>query len=74
MLIIKRREGEGLIVEMDGQTAARIVVENISAGEVKVSIRAPDEVNILRDELRRVESRESTGKGQRESIPLATCL
>ncbi|MFA5633358.1 MAG: carbon storage regulator [Porticoccaceae bacterium] len=47
MLILTRREGETIVVDHD----IRITVTRIKGGQVKLGIDAPEDVDIVREEL-----------------------
>ncbi len=47
MLILTRRKGESIIIDGD----IEVTVVDISGGTVRVGIDAPDEINIVRNEL-----------------------
>lgn len=47
MLVITRREGETVVVDHD----IRITVTLIKGGQVKLGIDAPEDVDIVREEL-----------------------
>jgi carbon storage regulator len=47
MLVLSRREGESLVIGDD----IIVTIERINGKRVSVSVRAPDEVNIVRGEL-----------------------
>ena len=47
MLTLSRRIGESLMIDDD----IEVIVQDINRGHVRISIRAPDEVTILRKEL-----------------------
>jgi len=47
MLVLKRAIGQVIIINGD----IRILILNIENGKVKVGIEAPDEVDIVREEL-----------------------
>lgn len=51
MLTISRRRGEGFVIGND----IRVVVSGVVGGNVRLSIDAPKDVPILRDELVRTE-------------------
>ena len=52
MLILTRREGESLIVELDGKPV-KVLVQETKGNQVKIGIDAPKEVQILREELKK---------------------
>jgi carbon storage regulator len=54
MLVLSRKAGES--IQIDGQI--KITIVTVSGNRVKVGIEAPEEVQILRSELR--DSRENT--------------
>jgi len=54
MLVLSRKAGES--IQIDGQV--KITIVTVSGNRVKVGIEAPEEVQILRSELR--DSRENT--------------
>ncbi len=47
MLILTRRKGESITIDGD----IEVTVVDISGGTVRVGIDAPDEINIVRNEL-----------------------
>lgn len=49
MLILSRKESESIVI--DGNIVVR--VEAVTGNRVKLSIEAPKEVKVIRDELRR---------------------
>ena len=51
MLTLARKEGEKLILTIDGKQIAVIYLDQIKGKQAKVSIAALDEVKILREEL-----------------------
>ena len=51
MLIISRKEGEGFKLFLADGSIVMIRLERYDGQETKVSIQAPREVTILRDEL-----------------------
>lgn len=50
MLTLKRREGEELIFQV-GAIEFAVIVNEILASQVSLTIDAPEEVKVLRDEL-----------------------
>ena len=74
MLILSRKAGES--IQIDGQS--KITIVTVSGNRVKVGIEAPEEVQILRSELR--DSRENTedsdvefGSNSRKNPVLCSC-
>lgn len=53
MLVLTRKSGEGIVMEIDGEQVARIVVQNCKHGSTQVLIDAGQDVKIFREELRR---------------------
>ena len=50
MLALTRREGESIILTVDGKTI-KVELHQIRNGQAKVAIDAPKEVEIVREEL-----------------------
>jgi carbon storage regulator len=50
MLVLTRKNGEGLTIDFLGRQV-RVVLLKIRAGGVRLGIEAPKEMNIYRDEL-----------------------
>lgn len=48
MLVLSRREGESVVIP---DCRVEIVVKEISAGFVRLGFKAPDDVDIYRDEI-----------------------
>ena len=74
MLVLSRKTGES--IQIDGQI--KITIVTVSGNRVKVGIEAPEEVQILRSELR--DSRENTedsdvefGSNSRKNPVLCSC-
>ncbi len=74
MLVLSRKAGES--IQIDGQI--KITIVTVSGNRVKVGIEAPEEVLILRSELR--DSRENTedsdvefGSNSRKNPGLCCC-
>ena len=53
MLALTRKSGEGIILTIDGEQVARIVVQNCKTGSTQVLIDAGQEVRIHREEISR---------------------
>lgn len=51
MLVLTRKQFEGLIITMPDGTEMKIVVVEVKNNKVRLGIDAPKEVNVLRDEL-----------------------
>ena len=49
MLVLSRKVGQGIIIADD----IRITVLGIERGKVKLGVEAPEDIRILRDELKR---------------------
>ena len=65
MLVIRRRAGESLLIGRD----IEIEILDIEAGQVKVGIRAPREVPVLRREIAATAAaNERAGTAVRESV------
>lgn len=47
MLILARREGEALVIDHD----IRVTITAIKGGQVRIGIDAPEDVDIMREEL-----------------------
>lgn len=47
MLIITRREGETIVIDHD----IRVTVLAVKGGQIKIGIDAPEDVDIVREEL-----------------------
>ncbi len=74
MLVLSRKAGES--IQIDGQI--KITIVTVRGNRVKVGIEAPEEVQILRSELR--DSRENTedsdvefGSNSRKNPVLCSC-
>ena len=50
MLVLTRKSGEGILLEIGGKVA-RIIVQNCRDGKTQVGIDAGPEVTVLREEL-----------------------
>ena len=61
MLILSRRKGESLSIGSD----VEITVIEVSGDKVRLGINAPDDVSVLRTELKRTadENKDSAAKG-----------
>jgi len=60
MLVIRRREGEGIVI--DG--GIEVLVNEVSGGRVKLCILAPPQVEVLRKEVHLTrEANRSAGRG-----------
>ena len=51
MLLLTRKSGEGILLEIGGRQVARIIVQNCRDGKTQVGIDAGPEVKVLREEL-----------------------
>ena len=47
MLVLKRKAGEAIIIDGD----IRVIILDVIDGRVKLGIEAPDDVNIVREEI-----------------------
>ncbi|RMF88084.1 MAG: carbon storage regulator [Planctomycetota bacterium] len=52
MLVLQRREDEGIVLIVDGRVLAEIAVAETKRRAVRLRVSAPKEVKILRSELR----------------------
>lgn len=55
MLVIRRREGEALVIGGPGGERIEIEVLTIEGSQIKLGIRAPREVRVLRKEIAETE-------------------
>lgn len=46
-LTLTRREGEAIIIDHD----IRVIIKEAKSGRVRVTINAPDDVDVIREEL-----------------------
>ncbi|MCP4510558.1 MAG: carbon storage regulator [Fuerstiella sp.] len=51
MLMLTRKSGEGILLEIGGKQVARIIVQNCRDKKTQVGIDAGPEVTVLREEL-----------------------
>ena len=51
MLMLTRRSGEEILLQIDGREVARIMVQNCVHGTTQVGIDAVPEMKIMRSEL-----------------------
>lgn len=51
MLILSRRENQALILELPDGEEIVIMVDQINGSSVKIGIKAPYEIKVLREEL-----------------------
>jgi len=51
MLVLGRREGERIVLRTEDGKVIEILVVRAANGKAKLGIEAPDDVEILRDEL-----------------------
>ena len=51
MLVVTRRPGEAIVIELPTGELIEVVVLSVDANQIKLGIDAPDEVLILREEL-----------------------
>ncbi|MDX2180980.1 MAG: carbon storage regulator [Bryobacteraceae bacterium] len=65
MLVIRRRAGESLIIGED----VEVEILDIEGSQVKLGLRAPREVHILRKEVARIRSANRTAA--RSEVPAA---
>lgn len=50
MLVLSRKNGEGIVIRIKGEEVEIIMVES-RTGRARLAIKAPEEVKILRSEL-----------------------
>ena len=51
MLVLKRHEEEAILVQINGETIARIVVAELTPGNVRLGFDGPRHVKFIREEL-----------------------
>ena len=51
MLILTRRIGETIIIELPSGEQIRVLVQGVKGNQVRISTQAPDEIHIMREEL-----------------------